>query len=111
MNLSGLKPSGRAVLVMPYEPEVRSSVIEIPMEIRKNMQQVEQRAVVVALGASVWNDERFLLFGIPLWRNLRAKVGDKVLVAKYAGYMAEGLDGKPYRLVNDRDVFCVITGE
>ena len=42
----------------------------------------------------------------------RAKVGDRVLVTSFAGFMAVGpKDGKQYRVVNDRDIFCAITHE
>jgi co-chaperonin GroES (HSP10) len=63
---------------------------------------VDNRAVVVAVGESAWHDEP----------QPRAKVGDKVLVTKFAGFMAKGpADGEMYRLVNDRDIFCAIVGE
>ena len=38
----------------------------------------------------------------------RARVGDVVLVQKHSGYAASGADGKLYRLVNARDIFCCI---
>jgi co-chaperonin GroES (HSP10) len=99
---SGLKPVGRAVLVKPYEPEKQSGLIVIPDSVQERTQMLEQRAVVVAIGESAWHDEP----------TPRAKVGDKVLVAKFAGAMAIGtLDGEKYRFVNDRDIFAVITGE
>lgn len=101
-NKSGLEPRGRAVLVMPYEPEVKSSVIEIPHAAQERMSMIEQRAVVVAIGPACWNDEP----------SPRAVPGDRVLVTKFAGYMAIGpVDGKQYRLVNDRDIFAAITAE
>lgn len=78
---------------------------------------LEQRAIVVAVGPAAWKDEGYwktLLFGlIRRWVcPPRARVGEKVLVTKFAGYMTKGtLDGELYRLVNDRDIFCAITGE
>lgn len=100
-NTSGLKPLGRAILVMHYEPERKGAAIYIPEEITGRMQMVEQRAVVIEVGPAAWPDEP-----------PRAKPGDKVLVAKMSGHMAKGTkDGKQYRLVNDRDVFCQITEE
>src|SRR5258706_14573135 len=101
-NQSGLQPRGRAVLVKTYEPEIKSGVIAIPEHVRQRMEMVEQRAIVVEIGATAWHDEPFP----------RAKVGDKVLVTKFAGYMAIGpLDGQQYRLINDRDIFAAITQE
>ncbi len=101
-NGSGLKPVGRAVLVQPYEPELKKSVIEIPKTVSDRTQMIEQRALVVEVGPAAWLDEP-----VP-----RAKPGDKVLVSKYAGYLAEGpLDGQTYRFINCNDVFAVITDE
>lgn len=102
INESGLKPLGRAVLVAPYEPEVSSSVIVLPDEVRGRMQTVEQRAVVVEIGPCAWNDEP----------TPRAAPGDHVIIARFAGHMAEGTkDKKQYRFINDRDIFAAIEVE
>ena len=101
-NQSGLDPRGVAVLIKPYEPERVGAMIEIPDIVQGRMSMVDNRAVVVAIGPSAWHDEP----------QPRAKVGEKVLVTKYAGFMAKGpKDGQMYRLVNDRDLFCAITDE
>jgi co-chaperonin GroES (HSP10) len=101
-NESGLKPLGVAVLIRPYVPERTGSLIEIPDEVQGRMAMVDQRAVVVEIGPSAWHDEP-----CP-----RASVGDKVLVTKFAGFIAKGpADGLGYRLVNDRDIFAAITEE
>lgn len=102
MNKSGLRPLGRAVLVKPYMPERRQSVIELPDFVEAQSSSLEQRALVVEVGVSAWCDEP-----IP-----RAKAGDKVLVSKFAGHMAKGTaDGEQYRFVNDRDIFAAIEEE
>lgn len=63
---------------------------------------IDNRARVIETGPSAWHDEP----------SPRAVAGDIVLVTKFAGFMAVGpKDGKPYRLVNDRDIFCAITHE
>ena len=101
-NQSGLKPLGVAVLIKPYEPERQGGMIEIPDVVQGRMSMVDNRAIVVEVGESAWHDEP-----VP-----RAKAGDKVLVTKFAGYMAKGTkDGQLYRLVNDRDIFAQITDE
>lgn len=101
-NESGLKPLGRAVLIMPYSPERKESLIELPDFVEQRQHMIDQRAIVVAVGANAWCDEP----------SPRAVPGDKVLVAKFAGYMAQGTkDGKQYRLVNDRDIFAAIEVE
>ena len=101
-NKSGLKPLGVAVLIKAYEPERKGGQIIIPDTVQGRMAMVDNRAVVVAVGPAAWHDEP-----AP-----RAAVGDRVLVTKFAGFMAIGpADGEQYRLVNDRDIFCCITYE
>lgn len=102
MNQSGLKPLGVAVLIRPYEPERQGGLIELPDSVAGRMAMIDNRAVVVEVGPSAWHDEP-----VP-----RAKAGDKVLVTKFAGFMAKGpQDDKAYRLVNDRDIFCAINDD
>lgn len=101
-NESGLKPLGVAVLIRSYTPERVGSRIIIPEIVKEKAAMVDNRAVVVDVGPSAWHDEP----------SPRAKIGDRVLVTKFAGFMAHGpSDGKLYRLVNDRDIFCAITSE
>ena len=100
-NPSGLEARGRAVLIKPYEPEIKSSVLAIPEQARLRHQMLEQRAVVIDIGPSAWSDE------IP-----RAKVGEMVLVTKFAGFTVGAdmaADGQEYRLVNDRDIFAAFS--
>lgn len=101
-NPSGLDPRGVAVLIQTYEPERKGGMIEIPDMVQTRAAMLENRAVVIAIGPSAWHDEP-----AP-----RAAVGERVLVTKFAGFMAKGpKDGQMYRLVNDRDIFCAITYE
>lgn len=101
-NDSGLHPVGVAVLIEPYEPERRGSMIVLPQDADTRAKMVDQRAIVVEAGPAAWHDE-----AAP-----RAQPGDKVMVTRYAGMMAQGpRDGKMYRLVNDRDIFCRIVDE
>lgn len=90
------------MLIKTYEPERKGAQIVIPDNVQGRLSMVDNRAVVVAIGPSAWHDEL----------EPRAAVGDKVLVTKFAGFMAKGpRDGQMYRLVNDRDIFCAITHE
>ena len=101
VNNSGLIPVGRAVLVRPYTSAIESSVIEIPDSVQDRHALLDQRAIVIAVGAHCWPDEP-----------ARCKVGDRVLLARLAGTFAKGtLDNKSYRFVNDRDIFAVISKE
>lgn len=96
-NTSGRHPKGRAVLVLPYEPELNKpgSTILIPPQVREKNQMLENRARVIEVGAACWIDEP----------EPRAKVGDIVLVTRFAGFMTLGDDGVLYKLINDKDLF------
>jgi chaperonin GroES len=101
VNKSGLKPLGRAVLLEPYEPERYAGKIIMPENARERSMMLEVRGIVVAIGEFAWPDEP-----------ARAKVGDKVMVSKWAGDIVNGpLDGKRYRMVNGDDVYCAIVEE
>ena len=102
INESGLEPVGRAILVTTYEPERKLGLIVVPETLQDRARMAEQRAVVIAVGPLAWEDE-----GVP-----RAVIGDKVLITNFAGMLVKGTkDGKPYRIINDRDVFCKIVEE
>jgi len=88
------------VLIRAAEVSGKVGSIEIPDFVESRMAAVELKAVVLEIGAQAWEDEK----------EPRAKVGDTVLVTKYAGMMVRGKDNKQYRLVNDRDIFCVWEG-
>ena len=97
-NRSGIRPKGRAVLVQLYETE-KQGLIELPASIRERSSMAEQRAIMVEKGPLAWKDE-----GLD-----RALPGEKVLISRYAGYLARGVkDGKIYRVVNENDIFCGI---
>jgi len=100
INPSGLEPLGHAVLVEPYEPEFKKSIIQIPITVRMRTQMAETRAIIIAVGPEAWKDES----------RPRAQIGDKVMITRFAGAMLTGPnDEKIYRMVNDRDVFCRIS--
>lgn len=103
---------GQAVLVKPYEPQIKSQIIEIPISARDRMTMAEQRAIVVEIGPEAWKDEGHPLLQLLGIRRMRAHVGDKVMVSAYAGQLCVGpLDGEQYRTVNGRDIFLRITDE
>ena len=106
MNKSGLEPQGHAVLVLPYEPELTKakaqSRIVIPDAAEERNTMIETRATVIAVGGECWSAEK----------GPRAKVGDKILMTKFAGVMVVGpADKVRYRLINDRDIYCKIVKE
>ncbi len=107
-NTSGFEPRGVAVLIQPYDPSMRKSAIEIPAHVQAQVDTRNTRATVIAVGPLAWNDEK----DATGQRVMRAEPGDKVLVTNMAGTMVIGpADGKQYRMVNDRDIFCRIVKE
>ncbi len=102
LNKSGLEPRGRAVLIRAFKTKKAGGMIEIPDVVDQSTAMVETRAEVIACGPEAWKDES----------EPRALPGDKVMVTKFAGFLAKGpADGQIYRLVNDRDIFCRITAD
>jgi len=100
-NTSGLEPLGRAVLVEMLELKRKAgSLIELPESVESQSAAAQKRARVVAIGRCAWQDEP-----VP-----RCEVEDEVFITAFAGFVTKGpADGKTYRLVNDRDIFCKIT--
>lgn len=97
MHKSGLEPLGHAVLVEMYDPAEASRSLIIPESVKQGMKSIETRAVIVAVGDLAWSDEP----------KPRALEGDKVLLANFSGVLVTGpKDGKTYRMVNDRDIYC-----
>lgn len=97
------------MLLEPYEPEFKATLLEIPDVVRKRTAMVEMRATVIAVGAQAWRQEA-KFFG--LWPCPRARVGDRVIVSMYCGAIVQGpRDGRQYRMVNDEDLFCEIESE
>lgn len=101
-NPSGVRPLGFSVLVEPYEPEIKSSVLVIPDTVGDRTKMNETRAIVIDVGPCAWMEEP----------EPRAKPGDKVLISRFAGVLVQGTaDKKWYRMINDRDIYCQIEVE
>lgn len=99
-NTSGLCPQGHAVLIKMHEEfNQQNGMIVIPDIVKDKLAAVDVYATVLAIGPAAWTDEP-----AP-----RAKVGDTVVVTKYAGMILKGpKDKKLYRMINDRDIFCTV---
>lgn len=97
INESGLRPLGHAVLVEPYEPEIKKSLLVIPETVQERNTMIETRARIVDIGPAAWIDEP----------QPRALPGEIVLISKYDGTMViSPRNGKRYRLVNDKAIYC-----
>lgn len=100
----GVKPCGHRLVIWPIPKERKTAsgiVIPDATANREDMAQID--AVVVSIGPNAWKDQP-----TGSW----CEEGDTILIAKYAGLVREGKDGKIYRVINDLDVVCVVeTGE
>ena len=104
----GFYPAGHRVLVWPIETDAKTEsgiIIAQSAKERDDMAQIE--AMVVAVGAGAYVDTQ----NREGKRISHCAEGDKVLIAKYAGIVKDGKDGKKYRLINDLDVIGVMSHE
>lgn len=106
-----IRPLEYRVLVQPDRIEetdpalkrARESIpgFEMADQTSEREQMAQVHATVKAIGGNAfedWNDERL------------PKVGDRVLIAKYAGVVVPGTeeDDQPLRIVNDKDLCAII---
>lgn len=100
-NKSGIKPCGDRVLLKPdpIEQKLESGII-IPETVTGKHGMAQVIGTVVGHGPDCWTD-----YSGPF-----AKVGDKVMYAKYGGLTITGMDGEDYRIVNDTDITALVDG-
>lgn len=100
-NTSGVFPVGTRVLVEPVVAERKTAGgIFIPEAVAERNDMKATKARVIAVGPVAWYDKPG-----GAW----AKVGDLVLIAKFAGTFVKGEDDKTYRLLNDEEIGAVVT--
>lgn len=79
--------------------EKTASGIIIP-DIRKDRDQMAQtKATLRAIGGNAFED----------WQGVKPKVGDKVLVSKYAGERPDRDESNPLRLCMDKDICAILS--
>ncbi len=104
-NESRINPTEYKVLIAPIQVDEKTKGgIIIPDEHKDREQFAQMQGTLVAVSplAFTYADEAS-------WGEAeKPKPGDKVLFAKFAGAVVKGMDGKDYRIVNDRDVAAVI---
>jgi co-chaperonin GroES (HSP10) len=105
-NKSGLIPVGVSLLILPDQVKTESeSGIRIMTDANAEREQLRQTdGEVIAIGARAFYDE------LDSEGNVvpRCKVGDRVVMAAYAGMVRKGIDGLSYRLIKDDDVVGLI---
>lgn len=100
LNTSGKRPLEYKVLILPDLVEEKSKGGIILVD-REKEQFAKTECVLVDAGALAFKKDN----GEP-WADA-PKIGDRVAIAKYAGYVIEGKDNKQYRLVADREILYV----
>lgn len=99
VNETGLRPLGHAVLLEIIQSEIKSDKIIIPETVKERSMMIEQTGIVLAVGPEAWRGEI----------EPRAKVGDKVMVSRWAGHnIPSPANGRLYRMVNAEDVFAAV---
>jgi co-chaperonin GroES (HSP10) len=102
VNTSGITPVGISILVLPDEVEDKTeSGIVLATDSQLERSQLAQTdGLVVAIAEHAFFDEK-----------PRCKVGDRIIMAKFAGMMREGNDGSMYRIIKDNDVVAILAKE
>lgn len=72
--------------------------IALPASMIEQDQLGNVKCVLCNVGGNAFED----------WKGRIPKAGERVMIAKYAGILFKGKDGKEYRLVNDKDLGCAI---
>jgi co-chaperonin GroES (HSP10) len=103
---AGLVPLEYKVLVHPSAAEVdpalaraKAAGLTLPQEVLDKELAAQVVATLLATGGNAFED----------WKDPKPKVGDRVLIGKYAGIGIRGADGLEYRVINDKDVAGIIT--
>jgi len=98
-NTSGIVPVGISILVLPDNVKTKtdSGIIMGTGEQLEREQLKQTDGVVVAIAENAYFDE-----------TPRCKVGDRVIMAAYAGMIRKGNDELTYRLIRDADVVAVL---
>lgn len=118
-NKSGIFPRGDRILVKPEEIEEKTAGgIVIPETIKDQHSMAQSIGILVAVGPDAWThyverstrgmEQTVVRRG---YSEPFAKVGDRVLFARYGGVQLNGKDGEKYRLLNDDDVTALVDPE
>lgn len=98
----GIEPTEYNVLLAPAEMPKKIGSIIIADETRDQLAMAKQVGRIVAISPVAFNYERWPDGVTP------PKLGDIVWFARYAGGLVDGVDGREYRIVKDKDIGAVI---
>jgi co-chaperonin GroES (HSP10) len=102
-NHSGIFPTEFKCLVLPNKVEdVTKGGIILPDEVKHRAKFAEMEGVLIAASPAA-----FTYINAAEWDGQKPAVGDRVIIAKYAGVHVKGDDGVEYVLINDKDIAAV----
>jgi len=101
--MTNWKPVGNKILVLMDKAETKtaSGIVIASGTFEERAEMAQMRGTVVAMGESAYHDQP------TKW----VKIGDRVMVAKYAGFLHNEGDPKSpdrYRIIHDLDVLAVL---
>lgn len=121
-NNSGIYPLGDRVLVKPEaigekkDGETKIGSFIVPDQVVDQHSLAQSIGYVVALGNDCWVDR--VEFnpdgsrkGYSGFTGPQAKVGDRIVYAKFAGVKVPGKDSPDYRIIRDKDVCAIVDPE
>lgn len=101
-NGSGMVPVGTKVLVLTDEISEKSAGgVIIPSSTKEQNEFAVVTGTLVSVGACSFTDWPH---SDRKWPGQTPSTGDRVYIAKFAGVVIEGKDGKRYRLLQDTDI-------
>lgn len=96
--MSAIKPVEYKVLVKLVEVEKQTlGGIIIPETSREREEMAQCKASLISVGGNAFEG----------WAEPKPKVGDRVLIGKYAGYPIDD-NGIKYRVINDKDITAIL---
>lgn len=104
-NTSQINPTEYKVLIAPIvvDEKTKGGII-LPDEHKDREQFAQMQGTLIAVSPLAFTYADAEAWG----KAQKPKPGDKVMFAKFAGAAIKGMDGKDYRLVNDKDIAAVI---
>ena len=101
--MTNWKPVGNKIMVLMDKAETvtKSGIVIAAGTFEDRAEMAQMRGTVVAVGPTAYNDQA------SAW----VKVGDRVMIAKYAGFLHNEGDPKSpdrYRIIHDLDVLAVL---
>lgn len=105
-NKSGIIPLSFKVLVkIQNVEEVTKGGIIIPTDTVEKESAASQIATIIDFGQAAFT---IGVGDLPNEWNVKPKVGQKIVLNRYAGINIEGKDKEEYRLVNDKEILAIL---